>query len=170
MKRYRSPLFVVAVLLSRSGAEHADRVQALTKFMHEHADFPIRKDAVETLTRSSEENIRRIIPWYWRQPESQQRAADDLSAFLPGLFVMIYYAVISLRRLALPRAQFWPLLLAFAAASVSPLFMNFAGWDWPRWNGLALVTCMVSILALKVRSCFVRSAARAMALRDCVSE
>jgi hypothetical protein len=137
-------------MLSRSGGHDAERVQALTKFMHRHVDFPIRRDAVETLTRSSEENMRRIIPWYWRQPESQQRAAQDFSAFLPGLGVLIYYAVTMLRRLALPRALFLALLLSFIGATIAPEFMNFAGWDWPRWNGLTLVTCMVAILSLSL--------------------
>lgn len=143
-----APIFIVAIVLSRSGGHDADRVQALTKFMHRHVDFPIRSDAVETLTRSSEENMRRIIPWYWRQPESQQRAAQDFSAFLPGLGVLIYYAATMLRRLALPRALFVVLLLGFIAATFAPEFMNFAGWDWPRWNGLTLVTCVVATLSL----------------------
>jgi hypothetical protein len=145
-----APILIVAIVLSRSGGHDADRVQALTKFMHRHVDFPIRSDAVETLTRSSEENMRRIIPWYWRQPESQQRAAQDFSAFLPGLGVLIYYAATMLRRLALPRALFVVLLLGFIAATFAPEFMNFAGWDWPRWNGLTLINCVVALLSLLV--------------------
>lgn len=143
------PLLIGAVLLSRSGAGHGDRVNALFEFMRQHVDFPIRGDAVETLTRSSEENMRHIVPWYWSQPTSWKHAFKNFSSFLPALGVMLYFAVVSMRRLGLPRFLFAALLAAFAAATFSPLFMNFVGWDWPRWNGITLVTCMLAILVVK---------------------
>lgn len=143
------PLLIGAVLLSRSGAQHADRVNALVEFMRQHVDFPIRGDAVETLTRSSEENMRHIVPWYWSQPTSWKFAWQNFSSFLPALGVMIYFAVVSMWRLRLPLVLRGALLAAFMAATFSPQFMNFVGWDWPRWNGITLVACMIAILAVR---------------------
>lgn len=143
-----APVLIGAVLLSRSGAEHGARVSALVDFMRQHVDFPIRGDAVETLTRSSEENMRRIVPWYWSLPSSRRLALANFSAFLPGLGVLVYFAVVSIGRLRLPRAQSAAMLATFVAATFSPLLMNFVGWDWPRWNGIALVDGMIALLAM----------------------
>jgi hypothetical protein len=42
------------------------------------------------------------------------------------------------------------LVLAFVGAAILPLFLNFVGWDIPRWNALAVLSSFggVSVLSL----------------------
>ncbi|MGC4094102.1 MAG: hypothetical protein QM756_40570 [Polyangiaceae bacterium] len=144
------PLLCIAVWLSTTGMGDAPRVQALSEFMARHADFGIRGDAVETLTRSSAVNFKQIVPWYWAQPTSREYAARDLSSILPGMALVATYGCLAIRRLALGRWLGWLVLVAFVLAMFSAELMNFVGWDWPRWNGVALVNGVVCILLVKL--------------------
>jgi len=143
------PFLVIAVLLSTWGTQDGPRVRALANFLQRHTDFPIRPDAVEVLTRSSAANMRAIVPQYWAQPWARQLAYINYIAVLPGLGLIVYYGVRSVRRIELPRALSWLLLAAFAA-TVAPQLLNFVGWDWPRWNGISLLQALVCILSLRL--------------------
>jgi hypothetical protein len=145
-----APFLLAAVVLSASGTQDGERVRALVAFVQKHADFPIRADAVEVLTRSSAANMRVIVPWYWAQPLSRQLAFANFSAFLPGFALILYYGVVSIRRIDLPRVLSWLLLAAFLAAALCPQLLNFVGWDWPRWNGISLVQSVVCLLSVKL--------------------
>lgn len=143
------PLIAFAVFLSTTGAQDRERVHRLLDFMQRHADFQIRTDAVDALMRSSAYNLQHILPQYWALPLSRVRAARDLSSFLPGLAVVIYYGIATIRRANLSVAIRRVVMGSFVLAAFSPELMNLVGWDWPRWNGLALITSMVAILFCK---------------------
>ncbi len=145
-----APILGLAFALSTSGTGDGQRAHALADFMRRHADFVVHPEALKTLTRSSRENMTVIVPWYWRQSETREIATKGLIAFVPGFSFILYYGVRSILRLTLP---FWlraVLSSTFLAAVVSPELMNFAGWDWPRWNGIAIMQAISCIMAVKI--------------------
>lgn len=142
-------LLSLSTLVSSIGVEDLDRVQALREYVTQHADFPIRPKAFDALQRSSEQNLTRLMPWYWSVKSHVDVAIPSWQAFFPGFLWMLAYGVLAVRRARVPSSSRWILAVLFVLASLAPLAFNFVGWDWGRWNGLALLACFSSIMTLK---------------------
>jgi hypothetical protein len=143
-------MLAVSGTISTFGQEDLERVQALESYVRRHVDFTIRPEAFEALARSSAVNIKSLMPWYWSDPRNVRDAWVAFLSFLPGFLWLISYGAFSVlsSRLRYPfRAS---LLVLYLAASLAPLLMNFVGWDWSRWNGIAFMACFLSTLAIKL--------------------
>jgi len=143
-------LLSLSSLVSLIGVESLETVQALKRHIVQNADFPVRHEAFEALQRSSRENVMRLMPWYWSVKGHWPGAIWSWQAFAPGFAWLLTYGFFAIRRANLPSASRWILGLLFVAASLAPLAFNFVGWDWGRWNGLALIATVVTLLVLKM--------------------
>jgi hypothetical protein len=143
-------LFGLSSLVSTLGQEDLERVHALQGYVRSHTDFRPRVEAFDALMRSSSANIKSLMPWYWSTPYNVWLAGLSWQAFAPGFVWLLYYGVRSVVRLPVRRLVRGGLLALFLAASISPLLLNFVGWDWNRWNGLALLGCFGALVALRL--------------------
>jgi hypothetical protein len=162
-RRRRSGLFLVVLLvtaaavlfgfsgwMSTVGAEDFDRVQKLARYVRTHADFTPRAEVFEVLCRSSKVNATVLMPWYWSNPYHVRLAGLSWQVFTPGFLAVLVYGVMAIARLRIRLTERVILMLLYLPASVAPLLMNFIGWDWNRWNGLALVCCLLATLSIKL--------------------
>lgn len=144
-------LLSLSSLVSLIGVEDLKKVQALQQYAVAHADYTIHPKAFDALQRSSRENLWRLMPWYWSVSGHWIGAIQSWQSFAPGFLWMLVYGVHSALGVSLPepKARFI-LALLFVVASLAPLSFNFVGWDWARWNGLALLASFSAILAMKL--------------------
>ncbi len=140
-------MLIPSVWLSVSGTDQLARVQAMQTFIRQHADFQLRQDAIDALTRSSHENMTVLLPWFWSQERFLHVLRYGEAAFLPGFAFLLIYGGYSIGRSSLPRWQRWGLASAFVLASLIPQLMNFVGWDWQRWNSASMVCAATCIVA-----------------------
>jgi hypothetical protein len=143
-------MLVPSVWLSVSGTDQVARVQAMQAFIQKHADYALRPDAVEALTRSSHENMTVLLPWFWSQERFVKTAIYGEIAFLPGFFFLLVYGCCSIWRSDLPKWQRWGLGSTFVVASLAPQLMNFVGWDWQRWNSASMLCALVCIVGFQL--------------------
>jgi len=143
-------LLSLSSIISTIGVEDLDRVQALERYVIAHADYPTRTHAFIALQRSSKENLLRLMPWYWSERGHWPGAFQSWQAFAPSFIWMLVYGVSAVRRAPLLRPARWVLVVLFLVASAAPLAFNFIGWDWGRWNGLALLASFSTLVALKL--------------------
>lgn len=143
-------MFGLSVVVSTLGAEDGPRIQALQATITERADYAPRLDVFPALVRSSRESMRTLMPWFWSREQFVALAIRGWAAFVPGFSWLIYYGWRAIGRPALtPRAR-WTLRILFVGASLTPLLLNFVGFDWNRWNAAALISCFGCILTLKL--------------------
>jgi len=144
-----SASLVAALLIALSGTISEDRVHRLYVFAVHHADFAVRADAFEVFNTSARYNILTKIPAFWRIPSERAIALSGQIGFLPGFLFLVFCGARQIWSARRP----WParaaLLLVFMAAALSPELMNFIGWDWPRWNSMALMTCAICTVAYR---------------------
>ena len=143
-------MLVPSVWLSVSGTDQLARVQAMQSFIQKHADYALRPDAIEALTRSSEKNMTELLPWFWSQERFRQVLMYGEIAFLPGFVFVLFWGGYSIRRSGLPKWQRWGLGVAFVVAALAPQLMNFVGWDWQRWNSASMACAFACIVAFQL--------------------
>ena len=143
-------MLVPSVWLSMSGTDQVARVQAMQAFIQQHADYALRPDAIETLTRSSHQNMTVLLPWFWSQEVFQRMLFYGEIAFLPGFIFLLSCGCHSIWRSRLPKWQRRGLCPAFLLASLLPQLMNFVGWDWQRWNSASMTCALACIVAFQL--------------------
>jgi hypothetical protein len=143
-------LFGVSGLVSTFGQDDLERVQELKRYVQSHTDFKPRHEAFDALARSSAANAKTLMPWYWSKPEHVRLAVLSWDVFVPGFLWLLGYGAFSIWNLRLTRLHRSGLLVIYLGAATAPLLMNFVGWDWNRWNGLALLSCLVAIVTIKL--------------------
>lgn len=143
-------VFVLSSVVSTLGTQDAHRIEALKAWVIGHANYPPRHDAFEALQRSSAENMTKLMPEYWAVREFRAMAARSFVAMLPSFAFVVYYGLREIRRLALPLLHRSVLGATFALAAITPLGLYFVGWDWNRWNAIALLAAFAGVLALKL--------------------
>lgn len=149
-------LFTGAILLASAavgtiGTRPATVIKALETALAAHTDFPLRPDALEALRRSSLHLALRVMPAYYRRPGVAAEVLAQAFVMLPGYAFLLVYGLRSIAGLALSRRRRRLLLLAFLAASFSPLALHLVGWDHGRWNSLAVLATLFCVAALKLR-------------------
>lgn len=142
-------LLILSVVVSRLGSADVERIRRLQQFVQEHADFGIREDAFIALSYSSEDAIHSKIPAWWAIKSVRLLTYSNWAAIGPSFLFLLYYGVRSLRALQVSLSMRVLLGCLFVGASVAPLALCFVGWDWNRWNGIALLSCGLCILAMK---------------------
>ena len=143
-------MMVPSVWLSLSGTDQVERVNAMRAFIQQHADYPLRQDAIDALTRSSHENMTVLLPWFWSQERFIKTAIYGEIAFLPGFIFLLVYGCHSIWHSGLPKWQRWGLCPAFVLASLVPQLMNIVGWDWQRWNSASILCALACVLAFRL--------------------
>lgn len=143
-------VFVVSSLVSTLGTEDASRIAALKSWIVRHSDFPLRFEAFEALQRSSKEAFESLMPWYWATRSNRLLAWKAFFAFLPSFAFLIFYGLFSIRRMQESRLNRYMLSAVFVAASLAPLALNLVGWDFNRWNAIALLACFSCLLSMKL--------------------
>jgi hypothetical protein len=109
-----------------------------------HADYPLRRDAFDVLTRSLFTNMA-ITASKWHEPFFVSATATSVPVVLPSIAFMLWLTHSALRA----ERRRGPALVIFAyVASLSPLVMHLFGWDGVRWNTLAVTTSFLVLLAV----------------------
>jgi len=134
-------LILVAVAITCAIALHpslsAQQVLAERLAIAQRADFPLRGDFFDVLTRSTVDNVRIMIAYahvqaWWIDLISSAVAVAPAIAFFLWLTRRI------LGDVGIPQIkQIYPTLVL---ASLAPLSMNLLGWDVGRWFALAQLT------------------------------
>jgi hypothetical protein len=143
-------VLVLSGVVSTVGGENKERVLALKAYIEQRADYGLRPDLFEALYRSSKENLFELMPWYWRVDRPLPLIYKSCLSVLPSFAFLIAYGLHSILRLVVSKLTRWILAVSFVGACVAPLALNFVGWDWNRWNGIAVMASFGAVLTLKL--------------------
>jgi len=133
------------------GTATPEKMARLARELRAAVDFPLRPDVLEAETRSSMRNLTRLMPWYWGMIWKLEPLPPIKSwlAIFPSLSFLLLYGQLAIRELRLNPLASLLLGLGFAGAVLAPLTLNLVGWDWNRWNAMALLSATSSLLALR---------------------
>ena len=137
-----------SILIGDGGTRPRAFVDLLQKDIERSVDFPLRPDAFEVLFQSVMKNLLEVMPHYWSYAESQRVLLHGALATAPGLAYLIAYGIRLIGGTHWTRGRVG-LAVAFVGATLSPVLMNFVGWDHQRWNALATFSCFVCVCVLK---------------------
>jgi hypothetical protein len=142
--------FVASSIVGVVGTKPAEVTRELQASIAAVANFSLRTDAFEALSRPVRENLRVLMPWFWRNRDNQAYLVSGLWAVSPGILWLFAYGVLLIRRV--PAALWERLLLGavFFGATFGPLTLNFVGWDAARWNAICLLGSFLCIAALEL--------------------
>jgi hypothetical protein len=132
------------------GTCSAERLQALQASIARHSNFPLRGDGFDALQRSLRENLLVILPRHWSNPDNRNYLITTLAVSLPGLAFLGSYGVRLLRRLGITKRARQILTISFLTAAVSPLLLNFIGWDSARWCAIAFMACFFCLASIRL--------------------
>jgi len=135
-------LILEVVLVGRSSLSPA-AAHDLYATLQSRADFPLRRDAFDVLTRSFADNVAATIAM-WRDASFVDAFLHSAAVALPSIVFILGVAVHALAA-GRHRRGLW---VAACAAGLSPLALHLVGWDCVRWNTLAITTSFVALLAV----------------------
>jgi hypothetical protein len=135
-------LTVEVVLVGRSGLTAAE-AQDMYAALQARADFPLRRDAFDVLTRSFADNVAATFAW-WRDEAFVAAFLQSAAVALPSLAVILGVAVHALAAGYRDR-RLWA---GACVVGLSPLALHLVGWDCVRWNTLAITTSFLVLLAV----------------------
>lgn len=131
----------IAALVALQPSLTAEQAAHLQREIAARADFPVRPDAIEVLTRSAADNLR-IMGGLWSKDYWWEGQLFAAAAFLPTAAVFLWLAL---------RMTGGAVRLCVAGAGLSPLLMQILGWDLYRWYALATVNCFMVLLIVARR-------------------
>jgi hypothetical protein len=119
---------------------------ALREEIARAADFPLREDFFPVLQRPTAESVR-MTEEALRTPFFRRRFLVSALTFAPTLLMLLAAIVWSVREMQPGR---WRGLTRAAAllAALSPLCMNFFGYDFGRWDALVCLQAYLVLLCL----------------------
>jgi hypothetical protein len=132
------------------GTGSADQLRALQESIARHANFPLRGDGFAAVQRSLRQNLFEVLPKHWSDSVNHTYLFTSLVAALPGLAFLASYGVRLLRRLQITRQARVLLTILLLTATVSPLLLNFIGWDSARWNAIAFMACFFCLASVRL--------------------
>jgi hypothetical protein len=135
-------LILEVVFVGRSSLSPA-AAHDLYATLQSRADFPLRRDAFDVLTRSFADNVAATFAM-WRDASFVDAFLHSAAVALPSIVFILGVAVHALAAGRHPRGM-WA---AACAAGLSPLALHLVGWDCVRWNTLAITTSFVALLAV----------------------
>jgi len=132
------------------GTATAEKLRALQESIGRHTNFSLRGDGFDALQRSLRENLLVVLPGHWSQPGNRNYLITSLAVSLPGLSFLGSYGVRLLGRLGIAKPARLILTVIFLAATVSPLLLNFIGWDSARWCAIAFMACFFCLASIRL--------------------
>ncbi len=122
----------------------AAQVGAMQREMAGRADFPLREDFFPVLERSTGDNLR-MTAEALRTPFFRERFVVSALIFAPPVLMLLAAVVWSVRGLERRRGL---TLAAAMVAALSPLGMNFFGYDYGRWDALVCLEAYLVLLCV----------------------
>ena len=132
------------VILGRSHLDPTS-AEAMYHALQLKADYHLRHDAFQVLTRNIEDNWR-VTTELWRDAEFREYFFSSLWVTLPTVFYLLWISWI-----AVPTSRYSGILrLLVASASLAPLSLHLLGWDFARWDTLAITTSFLAFVIVKL--------------------
>jgi hypothetical protein len=141
---------IASTISGTLGTAQSAQIQALQDSIARHANFPLRGDGFDTLQRSLRQNLLEILPKHWAHPTNHNYLITSLVVALPGLAFLAFYGLRLLRQFVIARRARLVLTSTFLVATVSPLLLNFIGWDSARWNAIAFMACFFCLAGIRL--------------------
>ena len=135
-------LTLEVVLVGRSTV-NAAAAQDMFAVLQARADFPLRRDAFDVLTRSFADNVVATFAM-WHDESFVAAFLQSAVVALPSIVFILGVAVHALAAGKRGRG----LWAGACVAGLSPLALHLVGWDCVRWNTLAITTSFVVLLAV----------------------
>lgn len=142
--------FVTSTAIGIWGTKSPDVINALQASVAKVANFPLRGDGFEALYRPVRDNIFKLMPWFWSNPENKTYLVLSMISAFPAIAFLIFYGVRLIGRLGLSKIARTIVTTAFVAAALAPVSLNFMGWDTTRWNAISLMACFYCIATVKL--------------------
>lgn len=134
---------ILEVLFVGRSSLSASAAQDMYAVLQARADFPLRRDAFDVLTRSFADNVAATFAM-WHDVSFVAAFLQSAVVALPSIVFILGTALHVLAAGKRDR------LLAVGAcvAGLSPLALHLVGWDCVRWNTLAITTSFLVLLAV----------------------
>ena len=129
------------------GRSHLDptSAEAMHRALQLRADYHLRHDAFQVLTRNIADNWR-VTTELWRDAEFREYFFSSLWVTLPTVFYLLWSSWT-----AVPSSRYSSIVrLLVASASLAPLSLHLLGWDFVRWDTLAITTSFLSFVVVKL--------------------
>jgi hypothetical protein len=118
-----------------------DPAQAIAYFQAKAANFPIRRDAVETLCRAGAENVQFMLHKAWSSPVKSGSLLVILVAVCPSAIYNLWLAARCMGGRTPPVA-------ACVLACAAPLALVLLGADFVRFASLLQLTSLLALLSV----------------------
>jgi hypothetical protein len=142
--------FVTSTTIGILGTKSPAVINALQASVAKVANFPLRGDGFEALYRPVRDNIFKLMPWFWSNPENQTYLVLSMLSAFPAIAFLIFYGVRLIGCLGLSKIGRTIVTAAFVAATLAPVSLNFMGWDTTRWNAISLMACFYCIATVRL--------------------
>jgi hypothetical protein len=142
--------FVTSTAIGVVGTKSPAVINALQASVGKVANFPPRGDGFEALYRPVRDNIFKLMPWFWSNPENQTYLVLSMLSAFPAIAFLIFYGARLIGRLGLSKIARTVVTAAFVAATLAPISLNFMGWDTTRWNAISLMACFYCIATVRL--------------------
>jgi hypothetical protein len=133
--------------------------EAMRHSLQVRADYHLRVDAFDVLTRTIRDSLKLMGPW-WLQWDSLQYFLFELLVTLPTALYFSYKSCTSVSRAGYSRV----VTLVVAGASFAPLSLHLLGIDFARWDTLAVTTSFLVFGVVRLN--FVRASQASRELTD----
>jgi hypothetical protein len=147
-------ILVISGVIGTWGTASPTRADELHRSMAQMTNFPLRPDVFEAEARSSARSLTRLMPWYWGMVwEREAEAILPIKAWLaifPSFAFLFGYGQVAIGQLRLAPFSTWVLRVAYAGATLAPFSLNLVGWDYNRWNGIAILACFACLLTIRI--------------------
>lgn len=127
--------FLLEVLFVSSASLDPESVASMRAQLQQRADFPLRVDAFEVLTRTLMDNIS-ITMQSWRDVKFVRAVGWSMLVAAPNIAILLWASFARLARSGYSRRA----ALVICAVALSPLALNGVGWDGVRWGAFAITT------------------------------
>jgi hypothetical protein len=142
--------FVTSTAIGVLGTKSPDVIGALQASVAKVANFPLRGDGFEALYRPVRDNIFKLMPWFWGNPDNQAYLVLSMLSALPAMAFLLFYGIRLIGRLGLSTIARITVTVAFVVATLAPVSLNFMGWDTTRWNAISLMACFYCLAVVKL--------------------
>jgi hypothetical protein len=137
----------LSILVLSAGQAHLSDASAEAMYhnLQAKADYHLRADSFSVLTFTIRDNWQ-LMGQVWQREWARQYFIFSLIVTLPTALYFYFQS-----RLNLPKSRHSRVITAaMAGASFAPLSLHFLGWDFPRWDALAVTTSFLVFTIVKL--------------------
>jgi hypothetical protein len=139
------------VAVGAVGTRSPVAIGALSRSVARVADFPIRYDAFDALSRPVRDNLFSLMPGYWRHDVRGRTAlVVGWVAILPVCLYLVMYGTRLIRLALAPGVARAVLIASLVGAALAPQLLNFVGWDSTRWNAISILAVFLCIVVFRL--------------------